>query len=145
MGYRDEGEAAMHRVQNLEAEKDDLQAQNAALRSQLERANAEIVRLHGEPIPPRAPGGHNPLNRILVRVWLGIAALALGPLAMAAYRSETKGVQAAMFVIPLWGGLIGASRWQRRSTPSFLLVGLASAFATFAVLLLFFATLWRAL
>lgn len=145
MGYRDEGEAAMNRVQNLQSENDELKTQLESANADLAKANAEIVRLRGQPIPPRDTGAMKPINGIIIRVWLGLAIAALLPLAVAAYQSETKGVRMALLVIPVWGGLLGAARYKRRGVLGQLVGGVIFTFLTFVVVLGFFSTLWRSL
>jgi hypothetical protein len=137
MGYRDEGEAALHRVQSLET-------RVAELEGQLAQANAEIVRLHGKPIEP-PPSPMATLARVAYSGWLGVALLALGYLAWASYRSETKGVEASLVVLPLCAALIGAWRSRQRSVAAIVVLSLAWALATFCALFVFFATLWRSL
>lgn len=143
MGYRDENEAALQRVQNLEQRLADEQAENKRLAGLITKANAEIIRLHGQPIAPVVAA--SPQNNRALLFLLGVAVAGLVVLGMAAYRSERGGVQAALFVIPLWGALFGA--WvQRRRTLGGLVIGaVAGAVIAFLTLSLFFATLWRAL
>ena len=146
MGYRDEGEAALQRVQHLEARVAEGEAENRALREQIAQANAEIVRLRGKPIgTPPASGPMSITLRIVFGVWFGVACVALVFFGMAAYRSETKGVQASLFVFPLWAALVGAWRARQGAAPRVVLGSLVWGLATFFALAVFFATLWRAL
>jgi hypothetical protein len=146
MGYRDEGEAALGRVQNLENQVAELETENVELRASLAKANAEIERLHGQPIrtakeEARASG----TNQTIFRVMLGLAAAGLAALLAAAYKSETMGMQMSMFAIPLCAGAIGARINRTKSTTHCLTMVVAGALGSFVLLMLFFATVWRSL
>jgi hypothetical protein len=145
MGYRDEGEAALQRVQNLETRVAEAEAENRDLEVQLARANAEIVRLRGKPIEATNIAPLSTTARAVFGIWLGVAVVALGLFASAAYRSETKGMHASLFVFPLWTALFGAWRSRHQSAPRIFIVSLVWGFATFFGLIFFFATLWRGL
>lgn len=146
MSYRDEGEAALQRMQSLQQRVTEQHEENQELLDRLQKANAEIERLKGQPVPPPLHDQAVPrINGVILRVWLGLAVGALLPLFLAAYRSETKGVQMSLLVLPVWGALIGAYAARRRVTWRMFLVGAVSGAITFVLLVGFFGTLWRSL
>lgn len=146
MGYRDEGEAALQRVQNLESRVSEKDAENRDLAARLAQANAEIVRLHGKPVGSPDEVFAIPLaNQRVFRVLLALAVLALPPLFAAIAKSETLGVQTSLFVIPLWGAALGAWMGRRKRTVRCVVTALACATTTFFTLVVFFATIWRSL
>lgn len=147
MGYRDEGEAAMHRVASLEQQIVDERAQVASLQQSLAQANAEIVRLRGNQIPaPENRIGPLPVaNRVVVGALTILSALSLLALAIASYGSERDGMAVAHLAVPVCGAAIAAWAQRRRAMQRLLLTSLGVGFFCFCALLAFFATIWRSL
>jgi len=147
MGYRDEGEAALHRVASLEQQVVDEREQVTSLQQSLELANAEIVRLKGNPIQvAESKTGPVPAANRKLLTGLGIlSVVALAALAGASYGSERDGMAVAHFTAPICGATLAA--WLRRRQPMkrVLLATFAWGFVCLVCLLLFFATIWGSL
>ena len=145
MGYRDEGEAALHRIGRLEDELAAARSHAEGLERALAAANAEIVRLRGMPVaPPRADARAAPAANVLIaRAGLVLSALALLFTAAQGYSSETRGVQAAVVALPVVGATVAAFASRRRTVGACLALTAAGGLVTFVLVLGFFATLWR--
>jgi hypothetical protein len=147
VAYRNEGEAAVHRIARLEDELAASRARVMELEGALTAADAEIVRLRGTPLSPVARQDRplSAANVWLTRVGVVLSVLGVVVVGVEGYSSERRGIQAALLALPAVGGTIAALASRRRPTWACIAITLGGVVVTFVVLVAFFASIWRSL